>query len=100
MTAPAAAPIAVPMAALFTPLSVAAWDADTPPTWDSAYCLQSRSSARNWSKVLPVPGKAMMLGPVGIVVHAASRDRPSSGARRGILFIEFSFTDEEAFAAE
>jgi len=62
--APAAAPSAVPMAALPTALAVAAWLADTPPTWLNAYCRHEASSARNWSNVFPVPGNAITLGAV------------------------------------
>src|SRR3970282_65443 len=72
MRAPAAAPTAVPIAAFRTPLSADAWLGVVPPTCELAYCRHSKSSARNWSKLLPVPGSDMMLGPLGTVAHAPS----------------------------
>src|SRR5688572_12077358 len=72
MSAPAAAPTAVPATALLAPLSAAACSGLLPPTWEVAYCRQSPSSARNWSKLLPVPGSDIWLGPLGTVTQPAS----------------------------
>ena len=72
MRAPAAAPTTVPIAALLTPLSTAAWSGVVPPACRLAYCRQSLSSMRNWSKLLPLPGRDIMLGPFGTVTHPAS----------------------------
>src|SRR5579871_5105711 len=72
MRAPAAAPIAVPIAALATPLSTADWLAVLPPTWYEANWRQSTSSALNWSKDLPVPGSTSTLGPSGTLAQPAS----------------------------
>src|SRR5688572_6687475 len=72
MSAPAAAPTAVPTAALLAVASLAAWLGVVPPICTLANWRQSRSSARNWSKVLLLPGSDMMLGPLGAVAHAAS----------------------------
>jgi hypothetical protein len=61
------------MAALPTALAVAAWLADTPPTWLNANCRHEASSARNWSNVFPVPGNAITLGAVGRTEHALAQ---------------------------
>ncbi|BCG04388.1 hypothetical protein PPGU19_089560 (plasmid) [Paraburkholderia sp. PGU19] len=78
--APAAAPSPVPMAALATALAVAAWFADTPPTWLSANCRHDASSARNWSNVFPLPGNAITLGAVGRREHVLAEASEASRA--------------------
>src|SRR5579862_209927 len=89
MSAPAAAPIAVPITALFTPLSAAAWSAEVPPTWLLANCRQSMSSARNWSKLLPVPGSTITLGPVGMLTQAPSSSNEPASATREMIGMAF-----------
>jgi hypothetical protein len=73
--APKAAPVAAPMpvarTALFTPLEAEAWPG-VPPACSWANCLHVWSSSRNSSKLLPLPGNANMLGPVGMLTQAAS----------------------------
>ena len=76
--APAAAPIAVPITALFTPLFSAAPSGVVPPTWLLANWRQSMSSARNWSKLLPVPGSTITPGPVGMETQAPSSSSAAS----------------------
>src|SRR5262245_42890889 len=71
ISAPAAAPTAVPTAALFTPLDSDAPSGELPPTCALANWRHSASSNLNWSKLLPVPGRTITAGPVGIVVQAA-----------------------------
>ena len=77
--------MAVPTAALRTPLSACAVDAVAPPTWLEANCLHSISSARNWSKLLPVPGNTITLGPSGIVVQPAISPRPATITAADVL---------------
>ena len=72
MIAPAAAPIAVPTAALFRPLFSAATSGVVPPTWLLANWRHFMSSARNWSKFLPVPGSTITPGPLGMLTQPAS----------------------------
>src|SRR5207237_3323951 len=78
--APAAAPTAVPTAAPVTMVLVAAFLVVMPAAW-SAHWRQAASSAWNWSKGLPVPGRTIMLGPVGTVAHAP-RSSASGAAKR------------------
>src|SRR4249920_1106172 len=87
MRAPAAAPTAVPIAAFCTPLSAEAWLGVVPPTCELANCRQSKSSARNWSKLLPVPGSDMMLGPLGTVTHAPSVNTAAMDKIRNVRFV-------------
>src|SRR6185436_2159912 len=70
MAPPATAPITVPMAALEMPLFAAALLGEM-PVWLLAYARQSRSSARNWSKLMPVPGSTITVGPLGMVMQPA-----------------------------
>src|SRR5262245_25238851 len=85
---PAAAPRTVPIAALLAVLSLAACAAVVPPTWTLAYCRQEKSSARNWSNVLWVPGSAIMLGPVGTVVQAARANNATETEQRNAVCID------------
>ena len=50
--------------ALRAPLSSAAESGVAPACCDE-YWRQSLSSKRNWSKLFPVPGKTITLGPLG-----------------------------------
>src|SRR5258708_14525575 len=70
--APAAAPIAVPTTALFAALSAAISEGEVPPICTSANWRHSTSSKRSWSKLFPVPGSTMTLGPLGMLTHATS----------------------------
>jgi hypothetical protein len=47
------------------PLTVLSAGCDDPPTCWKAHSRQAASSTWNWSNVFPLPGKLMMLGPVG-----------------------------------
>src|SRR5215472_8179933 len=67
--APAAAPKTVPIAALVTPLWLAACPGDV-PVCTEAHCRHATSSAWNSSKVFPPPGSTITLGPVGTLAHA------------------------------
>src|SRR6266704_3177461 len=49
---------------------------------DDMNCLQSISSARNWSKLLPVPGNTITLGPLGTLTQAPSRSAARTGENR------------------
>ena len=57
-------------AALFAALEAEAWPG-VPPACSWAICLHVWSSIRNSSKLLPLPGNASMLGPVGMLTQAA-----------------------------
>jgi hypothetical protein len=70
MAAPAAAPSNVPTTALLAVLWFAASLAT--PDCCSAHWRQAPSSPWNCSKVFPVPGNAITLGPAGTVAHAVS----------------------------
>src|SRR5688572_9911996 len=91
MAAPAAAPTIVPTAALVTPLSAPAWLGLLPPSCALANCRQSLSSKRNWSKLLPVPGSDIWLGPFGTVTQpastASSSTAPVNRQDPGLIFI-------------
>jgi hypothetical protein len=70
IAAPAAAPRSVPTTALPAVLWLAASLAE--PDCCSAHWRHAPSSPWNCSKVFPVPGNAIMLGPDGTVAHAVS----------------------------
>src|SRR5688572_16123965 len=93
MSAPAAAPTAVPTAALLAVASLAAWVGVVPPICMLANWRHSRSSARNWSKVLLLPGSDMMLGPLGAVAHAPSVRRAAIEPTRRQETVIFSPLD-------
>jgi hypothetical protein len=54
-----------------------------PPICSKANCLQLPSSNLNWSKLFPVPGIAIMLGPFGVEAQPA---RSSSASITGMLY--------------
>src|SRR6266545_951960 len=72
IAAPTAAPTAVPTAAPPIVLSVAALPGVVPVCMP-AHWRHDTSSPWNCSKVLPLPGSTMTLGPVGTDAHAPTR---------------------------
>src|SRR5262249_40024095 len=65
----AAAPSKVPATAPLVALREAAWLGVTPATCSRAYWRQTKSSVRNWSKPLLLPGNTNTLGPSGMVAQ-------------------------------
>src|SRR5690242_21375044 len=93
MAAPAAAPSAVPTAAVPTPLDTDARFGLTPLTCSLAYCLQFKSSPRNWSKFLPEPGRTITLGPEGMLTQALRKKTEHTTSRAdnlGVSRISYS----------
>ena len=86
MAAPAMAPTTVPSAAPRTMLSCRACSAVGVAAWAVAKLRHSKSSKRKVSKLLPLPGKTSIEGPVGAVAQAlntsAAATRLTVRARR------------------